>query len=490
MKHGLNSSQLNFRSVQPSAVLAICTAVANQALRFAAYQGVAIAWWFSASRGTSLRQLHTNWRAGTTFMGALIAGRNMGLIGLACIFSTLVAIDGPLLQKATTVVNARITDRPLDLNVSLAPEIPRGYTGGWMRTNMSQLLNSPAFNYTMPTAEGSVSNNIIGYSRTDITSLWSKPWFEDVTVPGIIHGCPGVCNATVKAPALAQTVCTRHDIPVNYTTPVNLSTMFSSSVAPPLDRNSFLISGGLLLGDHERLNLITAFAETEACVGELEMTVCTLEPAIGEYDVEVDHGKVTLLDASPRIIALANNTKVDRTWDDAGSYYPSTLGGVSALTYIRYESAVSWFVIDGEVEGQEYGAGAPEIYALADATKKKACSSYGNPRSHILKSLNKLMFNIGAVAAREDASYLEKHLDPGLSVNTTITGYLQGHHNVFHTNLRWFAAAAAVEALCIALILPTYIGFWRLGRPMSFSPLEVAKVSFRAVSLQRREWVH
>lgn len=35
----------------PSAILAICTAVANQALRFAAFQGFAIAWWFNASRG-------------------------------------------------------------------------------------------------------------------------------------------------------------------------------------------------------------------------------------------------------------------------------------------------------------------------------------------------------------------------------------------------------------------------------------------------------
>ena len=98
--------------------------------------------------------------------------------------------------------------------------------------------------------------------------------------------------------------------------------------------------------------------------------------------------------------------------------------------------------------------------------------------------MNELMFNIGAVAARENAAYLEQHLEPSLSVNTTITGYLQGHHNVYRTDMRWFAAA---EALCIALILPTYVGFWRLGRPMSFSSLELAKVSFRIVSRRRCE---
>ena len=35
--------------------------------------------------------------------------------------------------------------------------------------------------------------------------------------------------------------------------------------------------------------------------------------------------------------------------------------------------------------------------------------------------MNELMFNIGAVAARENAAYLEQHLGPGLSVNTTIS---------------------------------------------------------------------
>lgn len=97
-------------------------------------------------------------------------------------------------------------------------------------------------------------------------------------------------------------------------------------------------------------------------------------------------------------------------------------------------------------------------------------------RPGILQSLNKLVFNVGAVAARQSQSYLKSRLDPGLVVNRTTTGYLQGHQNIFQTNLRWFAAAAAVEAICIVLILPTYIGFWRLGRPVSFAPLEVAKV--------------
>lgn len=53
-----------------------------------------------------------------------MAGRRMGLIGLACIVSTLVAVDGPLLQKATSVVEAPTLNTPVILNVSMSPEVP------------------------------------------------------------------------------------------------------------------------------------------------------------------------------------------------------------------------------------------------------------------------------------------------------------------------------------------------------------------------------
>ena len=48
-----------------------------------------------------------------------------------------------------------------------------------------------------------------------------------------------------------------------------------------------MVTGGLLLGDHERLNLITAYSDVDDCAGTLRMQICTLEPAIGEYNVTV-----------------------------------------------------------------------------------------------------------------------------------------------------------------------------------------------------------
>lgn len=77
-------------SSPPSTYLAVFTALANVSMRYAAIQGVVIAWWLRACNGTTLSRLHWDWRSGTTLRGALTAGRHMGLLGLACVFSTLV----------------------------------------------------------------------------------------------------------------------------------------------------------------------------------------------------------------------------------------------------------------------------------------------------------------------------------------------------------------------------------------------------------------
>ena len=60
----------------------------------------------------------------------------------------------------------------------------------------------------------------------------------------------------------------------------------------------------------------------------------------------------------------------------------------------------------------------------------------------------------------------------------TAMGSVVGDHLVFRTDYWFFVAAAAVEVMCILFILPTYHGWWRLGRSVSLSPLETAKVGY------------
>lgn len=81
---------------EPSIYIAAFTAIANLSVRYACVHGVVITWWTRAIRGSSVAKLHQDWRHGSTLHGALTAGRSTGLLALACIFSTIVVIDGPV----------------------------------------------------------------------------------------------------------------------------------------------------------------------------------------------------------------------------------------------------------------------------------------------------------------------------------------------------------------------------------------------------------
>ena len=70
---GSNSSPFSHWTAPPSTYLAIFTALANMSMRYAAIQGVVIAWWFRACKGSTLAKLHWDWRSGTTLIGKVLS---------------------------------------------------------------------------------------------------------------------------------------------------------------------------------------------------------------------------------------------------------------------------------------------------------------------------------------------------------------------------------------------------------------------------------
>ena len=66
---GSNGAAVADWAAPPSTYLAICIALTNMSVRYAAMQGIMIAWWHRALRGSSLAKLHYDWRSGTSLLG-------------------------------------------------------------------------------------------------------------------------------------------------------------------------------------------------------------------------------------------------------------------------------------------------------------------------------------------------------------------------------------------------------------------------------------
>jgi hypothetical protein len=237
-----------------------------------------------------------------------------------------------------------------------------------------------------------------------------------------------------------------------------------------------MITSSLVEEVNETLTLVTGFTTKNACVGHFNYTVCTLQSAVGEYNVSINNDKVTLdSPGHPVIVALANNTKADHEASKAG-YLRSTLASVAASIYSQWDSYSANYIVNGDYQ---YLVQNSMIASLYERKKQSKCTTYTDPREDVIASINQLMVYIGAKAAKArvaDPYYLKTHMDPGWPINTTTTADVVGDHNVYHTDFRFFVAAAVIEVACILLVAPTYWGWWHLGRPCSFSPLEVAKV--------------
>lgn len=253
------------------------------------------------------------------------------------------------------------------------------------------------------------------------------------------------------------------------------------------------------MDDKEHLN-VTAFSAVidnlPNCSGIANDTSCILESAIGEYDIIVTNTTdvkdlSSLMNSTIQlhesvayvpIVTLANNTLSTEFAAKSDVPYAALMGfAVSDLTgLVRHfwrdeanTSTIEPIFSDQRLNLRHSQAGLDVQYR---------CSRYTDPFEDLLDSLNRLAFRTGARSVQDfergsgtALGGFAGLLDPGQSTQQTVSGYKTGSWNAYETNFAWFYGATAAEVLCILLILPTFWGWWKIGRAVSFSPLEIAK---------------
>ncbi|KAK5681425.1 hypothetical protein LTS10_005955 [Elasticomyces elasticus] len=386
----------------------------------------------------------------------------MGFAGFTTIIVALMIVDGPLLQRATTVHSAVRTEN-ITLSLLLAPELPTGFSG------VSQ--------------NGALD---LSYGAMQV----SEDWKNKVPIELNVQPCNGTCATTVRAPGVSLSNCSsttwtlvEEDL---YDVNATWGTWRSYDSATDMFGNPmFYVRLGYLpihtpqgseIASIETGMLQWWYLEDDTFVGEYVATVCYYTPAILEYDVSIQGKQLTIIKRG-RTIQTATNTlsfNIDLPFDhvqpntiDALTMYLNLHVGVNASVGFRANSEPGTFWGLAPMS-TEYRAGVVKYldYSSDDGMR------ITDPTPDILADLNEMMFRAGVVST--DWSNATSLMDEGLSIEQTLQSTQTVTENVYRADLRWFAGAAVLEVLAVLFVLPLFWGWWRLDKVQMLSPFDLA----------------
>jgi len=175
---------------QPTVYLSIASTVTNISLAMALFEGASVTWWTTAMKdGTNVGDLHRIWAFGNNFTdAALRSHRHFNRVALASLLVAISPINGPLLQRASTIGQAEINStRPLQVRV--AKLVPQGFSG---------IVSSRGDDVNMLTTNfSSIARDC--YSRSKIS---------------ISSACEGTCSTKVLGAGF-HVNCSSYEAPYN-----------------------------------------------------------------------------------------------------------------------------------------------------------------------------------------------------------------------------------------------------------------------------------
>jgi Protein of unknown function (DUF3176) len=437
--------------VQPTVLLAVLSSVLNLALSAALSISVAITWWRSVFRGTTLAQLHYIWGSGEgrSFIPALIAGFDARKVALAAAIVAMVEfVNNPLLQRATHIRTLDIlTDEPMMLD--LAQRLPDGWTG---------------------IIQNATTMTMIG-SRHGLSTVQEWYWNDTITsrnIPG--YYCNGTCAGKVRGAGISYS-CSSTTETLDLSTTKN-----DGSIVFAINTTMSETSTGLpfLL-----LTTLHSSAVNDSCIATLSVDTCQIEASIVEYPVTIQDSTVTL-----NSYELQDMTVVS-TYTSAGDLSTAPMGaGAGPLQGLNDFFGTSLYANISEILNTYLNR---SIYIgpgmIADLFFDPESSSYNNhtfatcglkwssPTEYVLDSMHDFMFRAALRVGNgtETQTFTAQRSSPAL---------------LFHSDYRYLAAALAVMLFALLAVIFLLWGRWEFERPVNLSPLEIA-IAFEAPMMPR-----
>ncbi|CZR56407.1 uncharacterized protein PAC_06295 [Phialocephala subalpina] len=314
-----NNQPVKSWNVRPSVMLAIVSSTMSALLSFLLSNGIAIIWWRSARRGTTIEHLHQMTNRGILFQphkwkSRLFSDRGFSTIVFGtCAICIVGFATQPIAQQSTRTRTSDIMTDNVPMKIDILPQIPEGLSGvssgGWQ--------SSASFDFTAAAIQRYMNDTIRSHSS-----------------PG--YTCDGTCYGTITAPGIS----------VDCSSTAATANLYNKTVT---EQYVFLLSFNLAEDDegHPFINFTSTYSTSvdSSCHAIIITNTCSVYAARTPYPVTIQGNSITL---SPRDTSEWNSS--DRLYSPADS--PDATDGTAlgplhglmylANTYFASYSSITW----------------------------------------------------------------------------------------------------------------------------------------------------
>ena len=394
-------------------------------------------------KGGNVADLHRYWAYGTSLKRSMLSGRYFNKVALACLLTTIVGVDGPLLQRTSSTIS-KSTNNPSTLLTYLSQSpSPFGFSGIYApRSNEVDFL-MPEF-----------AQVLRGFNNKEAIRL-------------NYAGCEGVCDAVVVAPGFDRN-CTTTRVPYNVSYKQGDSTELGSI---SIQFDGVTHNDPSRTGGSGNIEILTKFKPDPVCQGSLVATRCELQVSKVQYPVRISNGTITL---TTRPDAINDTVEIQYPPNEfsATGIWPSTIGGIAFAAQTLYTSNIS-YVFSGTLAVEGTGLMGSTYFNSDFSTYGQCNITWSDPTADVLAGIREMMFR--------SAIHVSNNSTPQMVQAVDVVDRL-----FYVSDFRFLAAAVAVMILNVCVILPLFLGWWHLGRDVSLSPIETTK-AFRAPLLRASE---
>ncbi|KIY01333.1 uncharacterized protein Z520_02885 [Fonsecaea multimorphosa CBS 102226] len=489
------------QKMPPNVILSVCNSGTSICIAIAVAQGIAVSWWRRAMKGATIADLHNTWAFGSSIASVVLNVKYFNIAALAAIVTKITIIDGILFQRSTSTYVRLGPNRDVNITTFPTPQLP----------------------FTAKLNEAANDTSVLTFAFTSDVMNWDSSAYGQPYQPNGFTECQGICNLTVLAPGYIAN-CTNHHAQMRSVDPVgeaaahvgpnkthaNVETILFSvsfnTTFPTAAKNYTWIGLNLTYNDVD-----SDAPATQKCPLKIWTKQCELREAMLKYPLYLEFANGTTTSPndtnSQTTVYFGSVDPIDGTLDpatgdfddhkgqipgfdfehwiaEATAWRPTSgaltrTGGIARALSDRYKSTATlnttsndkgssyYLSTTGQLSGTEeyeYGTdGCPLIFV--------------DPMTDIMVGLNTLTF-LTAQDLYNRPTFLDNpdaDWDAYSNSSRVFVPASERRPEVYYqTKYGWMFGALASTLVCVLLVLPSYWGFWELGRKVTLNPIEVA----------------